>query len=397
MLNFFPVLFTAGPCLLILDGAKCHINFSSFKQAEKYDIQLFFLPSNTTHELQPFDKTVFRPFEMYWDEELLNYWSRFPEREMTKARFGHVLKPTWERAVTPKNITSGFQACGIYPFNPSIIPDVAFAPSEVTLHADPNEPVPSQPDCNESVPRKPDLDKRVDHQLNISVTEKANNEPVLVNKKSNELVLENQEVNETTKKLETPTSSGISTFSLLSTPKLSRKRKVTRKGINVRAIHLTEEVFPEDSHKNCNSFSSEDDDDSDYEAPTNVKRSKNKMEPKRTFLAKLRETRDKKEQQLKSIKKPEAPKPDRKKMPSKSSKNKGLKKIVTKKQNLKDFERSSKASTSQHKAESWYCFLCDRDAKEDMHACSVCNAFVHEDCAGLTKDDLEMFVCPRCD
>lgn len=36
------------------------------------------------------------------------------------------------KAATPRNVTAGFEACGIYPWNPNRIPDQAFAPSEAT-------------------------------------------------------------------------------------------------------------------------------------------------------------------------------------------------------------------------------------------------------------------------
>lgn len=54
---------TFGKCLLIFDGAKCHLDFRIAEEAEKNDIILYCLPSNTTHELQPIDKFCFKPFE----------------------------------------------------------------------------------------------------------------------------------------------------------------------------------------------------------------------------------------------------------------------------------------------------------------------------------------------
>jgi hypothetical protein len=39
-------------------------------------------------------------------------------------------------AATPANLKAGFQATGIYPFNPSITADEAFAPSLVTHNED---------------------------------------------------------------------------------------------------------------------------------------------------------------------------------------------------------------------------------------------------------------------
>ncbi|XP_072378057.1 uncharacterized protein [Diabrotica undecimpunctata] len=59
--------------LLIFDGVKSHLNANIVKAAEKYDITLFCLPSHTTHELQPMDKSVFKSFESFWDDEVLRF------------------------------------------------------------------------------------------------------------------------------------------------------------------------------------------------------------------------------------------------------------------------------------------------------------------------------------
>lgn len=56
-----------GKCLLIFDGASCHLDYDIVDAAEKNGIILYCLPSNTTHELQPLDKSVNKSFENYWD------------------------------------------------------------------------------------------------------------------------------------------------------------------------------------------------------------------------------------------------------------------------------------------------------------------------------------------
>lgn len=92
-----------GVCLLIFDGAKSHLDYEIVTTAERYDILLYCLPSNTTHELQPMDKAVFKPFEEFWDQEVQLYWCN-PAK-------------------------SSFRACGIFPFDPNAIPEEAFLPS----------------------------------------------------------------------------------------------------------------------------------------------------------------------------------------------------------------------------------------------------------------------------
>lgn len=121
-----------GPILLLFDGAKCHLDFSIVDEADKHQITLLCLPSNTTHELQPLDKAVYRSFEAHWDQQVLLFWEKHPERVITKSRFNHIFSKVWSRCMTNENIVSGFRATGMYPYDPSAIPVYAFAPSTLT-------------------------------------------------------------------------------------------------------------------------------------------------------------------------------------------------------------------------------------------------------------------------
>lgn len=62
-----------GKALLIFDGAACHLDARIVDAADKYEIVLYCLPSNTTHELQPLDKSVNKSYEHHWDQEVLLY------------------------------------------------------------------------------------------------------------------------------------------------------------------------------------------------------------------------------------------------------------------------------------------------------------------------------------
>ena len=58
--------------------------------------------------------------------------------------------------------------------------------------------------------------------------------------------------------------------------------------------------------------------------------------------------------------------------------------------------KKNKVETSSERQQSWYCFLCERDSVLDMRKCCVCQMYVHEECAGLSKNDKEAFVCHCC-
>lgn len=121
-----------GKCLLIFDGASSHLDYQIADEAERHDIVLYCLPSNTTHELQPLDKSVNKSFEHHWDQELMLYTYQNPQIKLTKSRFNKILSKVWPKCMTQSNITNGFRATGLYPWDPNVIPEVAFAPSLLT-------------------------------------------------------------------------------------------------------------------------------------------------------------------------------------------------------------------------------------------------------------------------
>ncbi len=52
--------------------------------------------------------------------------------------------------------------------------------------------------------------------------------------------------------------------------------------------------------------------------------------------------------------------------------------------------------TSSKKTESWYCAVCCVDAVKEMRLYAICGLYVHEECVGLTKEDTDLFVFPKC-
>ncbi|KAJ8878432.1 hypothetical protein PR048_019010 [Dryococelus australis] len=115
---------TPGPVLLIFDGASSHLDANIVHAAEAQEIILYCLPSNTDHELQPLDKRHINHTNM---EDVS------ADRVIKGYQFGRIFSRAWVKAVTLSNICSDFRATGIYPFDPTAIPDEAFAPSVLTF------------------------------------------------------------------------------------------------------------------------------------------------------------------------------------------------------------------------------------------------------------------------
>lgn len=121
-----------GNVLLIFDGAAFNLDAEIVDAAEENNITLFCLPSNTAHELQPMDKSVFKAFGSYWDDEVTLYWgNNSSHRTINEFPFGQIFSKVWLKATTVSNVIAGFRATGVHPYDPNAIPDIAFAPSEV--------------------------------------------------------------------------------------------------------------------------------------------------------------------------------------------------------------------------------------------------------------------------
>lgn len=122
----------AGKCLLVFHVASCHLDCHIVDAADEEDIVLYGLPSNTTHELHPLDKSVNKSFEHHWDEETLLYLYHHLNKKLTKARFNSIFSRVWSKCMSHENIVNGFRATGLYPYNPDVIPIEAYALSVLT-------------------------------------------------------------------------------------------------------------------------------------------------------------------------------------------------------------------------------------------------------------------------
>jgi hypothetical protein len=109
--------------LLILDGHHSHINLEFLDHADRNRILIAVLPPHTTHRLQPLDIGIFGPLAKSYSK-IEDRWLRGPgqNKRMQKSDFWQLFEPAWEQAASTKNILSAFEATGIWPINPSKLP-----------------------------------------------------------------------------------------------------------------------------------------------------------------------------------------------------------------------------------------------------------------------------------
>ena len=118
---------TCGYRLLILDGHNSHTTYKFCAFAEKHKIIIICLPSHTTHRLQPCDVGIFGPLAASWKKEVIGCSSEYIQiRKHNLVKYYSRARST---AFVGDTIRSAFRKTGIWPYNPEVIEEAAFAPS----------------------------------------------------------------------------------------------------------------------------------------------------------------------------------------------------------------------------------------------------------------------------
>ena len=101
--------------LLILDGHGSHQTDEFLYECFRNDIYALFLPSHTSHVLQPLDISIFSllkaQYRCYLKE--LNLYGITADMPLTKAQFLQVYERARQTALMPKNIISGWHGTGL--------------------------------------------------------------------------------------------------------------------------------------------------------------------------------------------------------------------------------------------------------------------------------------------
>jgi hypothetical protein len=105
--------------LLILDGHGSHVSMSFIDYCDRNKILLAIYPPHSTHTLQPLDVCLFSPLAAAYSKELSSFiLESMGFSRLTKRDFFRLFEQAWRTSIVDKNILSGFEKCGLQPFNP---------------------------------------------------------------------------------------------------------------------------------------------------------------------------------------------------------------------------------------------------------------------------------------
>jgi hypothetical protein len=112
---------TSGPYrLLICDNFGSHLTYEFIQFCEKNRIIPFFLPSHTSHLLQPLDVGVFNVYK-HWHAEAIEAVTMTGCQKLTKDEFLYALATIRTKTFKLSTIQLGFRLTGLWPYNPSMV------------------------------------------------------------------------------------------------------------------------------------------------------------------------------------------------------------------------------------------------------------------------------------
>jgi hypothetical protein len=105
------------PRVLISDGFGTYETLEILEFCFVHNTILCRLPSHTSHKLQPCDVGVFAPLKTAYRDQVERL-NREGIDTVGKEHFTSLYSPARDRALTKRNITAGWAATGLFPFNP---------------------------------------------------------------------------------------------------------------------------------------------------------------------------------------------------------------------------------------------------------------------------------------
>ena len=115
--------------LLIVDGHSSHVNWKFMERCDALRVLVIVLPPHSTHRLQPLDISLFSPLATAYTNGLNKLmFDSLNMISMSKRTFWSLFYPAWLTSFTSKNIVSGFEKAGIFPYNPHKTLDIITKP-----------------------------------------------------------------------------------------------------------------------------------------------------------------------------------------------------------------------------------------------------------------------------
>jgi hypothetical protein len=106
--------------LIITDAHESHKSSEFINYCSQNNIIILWMPSHTSHILQPLDIGCFSPLKTAYSKQV-EHLVKNRIYHITKVEFLPAFKKAFDQAFTLSNIQGGFRGSGIFPFNPEAV------------------------------------------------------------------------------------------------------------------------------------------------------------------------------------------------------------------------------------------------------------------------------------
>ena len=124
--------------ILIVDGHSTHKSIQAIELARDNGVTLICLPPHKTHKIQPLDRTIYGPLKTNYNKECEKWMLCNAGQRITSFEQAALFGSAYVKTATMDKAISGFQCCGLWPFNPDVFSEEDFIASHLTDEPDPS-------------------------------------------------------------------------------------------------------------------------------------------------------------------------------------------------------------------------------------------------------------------
>ena len=118
--------------ILLVDSHVSHKSLAVVERARDSGVVIICFPPHTTHRIQPLDRCFFGPLKSRYNAECDKFMTTHPGQRITTYDIAELFSNAYINSATMANAVSGFQCCGLWPYNPDVFTADDFLPAAVT-------------------------------------------------------------------------------------------------------------------------------------------------------------------------------------------------------------------------------------------------------------------------
>ena len=118
--------------LLILDNHISRYSSELLELAKENQVVMLTVPPQTTHKLQPLDRSVMHPLKVFYNRESATFRTQHKCKTISMYNVSELCGKARPKALTQENIMSSFRCTGIFPFYPNVFKDNEYFSSYVS-------------------------------------------------------------------------------------------------------------------------------------------------------------------------------------------------------------------------------------------------------------------------